>query len=576
CFSNAGGLGTGDGGAGLCPGGDPNQNLNAGAAAPCGLDGCDHGTHVAGIAAGKAYSGMDGGSPQFSGVAPDAQIIAIQVFTQFGTDVGTYSTDQASALDYINTVLRTQFNVAAVNMSLGGTLPFSTPCDASQTLRKTSIDNLRSHGIATVIASGNSGFTNGLSTPACISTAVSVGSTRDGGFGATPVDTVSSFSNSASYLSLLAPGQLIRSSVPGGLFSDFQGTSMAAPHVAGAWAVLKEARPTASVSEILALLQSTGLAVTDARNGFTQSRIQLDAALSDQLPYFTSTAYAFGRVTVDLSSQASVTLQNPLSVPITVTTPSLSGTGLSLSASTCPAGGRLAAGGTCALTVKYAPSAPATLSGTLNLVYTPTATFSAGALQATFSGQAVELCADNLLNNAVFERVDASWVQTDTVAGAALPLCPPSGCPLGGFGPAGPYSGGGWALFGAYTDTITATTTVTQRLLQSVVVPANSLSLQFVFAISRADPGSGPADRFEAWLDNTRVFTATAADRPQYAQYSTVRISLPPVALPVTRTLTFSATTQLTGPVVDFNLDDVALCSPAFFPIYLPNVSRGQ
>jgi hypothetical protein len=54
---------------------------------------------------------------------------------------------------------------------------------------------------------------------------------------------------------------------------------MATPHVAGAWAVLKQYRPTASVDAILAALQSSGLAVTDSRNGITKPRIRVHQAL---------------------------------------------------------------------------------------------------------------------------------------------------------------------------------------------------------------------------------------------------------------------------------------------------------
>lgn len=71
--------------------------------------------------------------------------------------------------------------------------------------------------------------------------------------------------HSASFLSLLAPGESINSSVPGGGFAFFNGTSMAAPHVAGAWALLKQQTPSASVNTLLSNLQSTGLGVTDTR-----------------------------------------------------------------------------------------------------------------------------------------------------------------------------------------------------------------------------------------------------------------------------------------------------------------------
>jgi subtilisin family serine protease len=144
---------------------------------------------------------------------------------------------------------------------------------------KAVIVNLRSRGIATIIASGNEGNTDGLSFPACISSAISVGSTGSSGPGVVR-DAVSDFSNSSPSLHLLAPGDLINSSIPGGGFMGKPGTSMAAPHVAGAWAILKSKSPTASVDQILSALTSTGIPITDNRNGIVKPRIQVDAAIN--------------------------------------------------------------------------------------------------------------------------------------------------------------------------------------------------------------------------------------------------------------------------------------------------------
>jgi len=169
-------------------------------------------------------------------------------------------------------VLRTTYAFAAVNMSLGGGL-FSSNCDDEP--YKPFIDNLRAVGIATVVASGNDGSTDQLSAPACISTAVSVGAT-------TKDDQVAYFSNVTPFLSLFAPGDEIISSYPGGQFAVASGTSMAAPHVAGAWAILKQAAPAAGVDEILQALANTGLMITDPRagTGTARPRIQVDLALS--------------------------------------------------------------------------------------------------------------------------------------------------------------------------------------------------------------------------------------------------------------------------------------------------------
>ena len=254
----------------LCPNGT-NQQVGTGAAAPCS-SGCSHGTHVAGIAAGAG--------PSFNGVAPDADIIGIQVFSDFGTDVLSYTSDQIKGLERVY-ALRNTYNIAAANMSLGGGRYFSN-CDSNS--RKPIIDNLRSVGIATVISSGNNGYTDSMGAPACISSAISVGSTRDGSGGATPTDSVSSFSNSVGFLSLLAPGQWINSSIVGGGYDNYQGTSMAAPHVAGAWAVYKDKFPTATVTGALGAFNSSGVAVTDTRNSVTKDRIQVNAAVGVSPP----------------------------------------------------------------------------------------------------------------------------------------------------------------------------------------------------------------------------------------------------------------------------------------------------
>ena len=167
--------------------------------------------------------------------------------------------------------------VAAANMSLGGATFTDQPsCDTSAAPVKRIIDQLRSIGVASVIASGNAGQPNAVAVPGCISTAVSVGST-------TKADAISSFSNRASFLSLMAPGSDIRSSTVGvGSSSDvFNGTSMATPHVAGAWAVLKQIAPGATVDRVLTALRGTGTPIPDG--ALTHYRINVDAARTSLL-----------------------------------------------------------------------------------------------------------------------------------------------------------------------------------------------------------------------------------------------------------------------------------------------------
>lgn len=264
-----------------CPNGLREQ-VGAGAAAPCNAEGCSHGTHVAGIAAGR-------GAP-FSGVAPDADIVAVQVFSRFvdrpggatpcrdsgarSPCIASFTSDQIRGLDFVRQLAATRA-VASANMSLGGGRS-SGACDSD--LTKPVIDQLRAAGVATVIAAGNDGFADSVSFPGCISTAVTVGST-------TKADGVSSFSNRGPMIDLYAPGSAIVSSVPGGTFSSFSGTSMAAPHVAGAFAALKSARPGASIADIERAFVSTGVTVDRRPRIAMQRALQaLPAQIASETP----------------------------------------------------------------------------------------------------------------------------------------------------------------------------------------------------------------------------------------------------------------------------------------------------
>src|SRR4029078_11562440 len=185
------------------------QRSGPGAAVPCTLTNCFHGTHVAGIIAGNDPSAAQ----PIAGVAQGASVFAIQVFTKVidaaqcggvAPCIGAFSRELLAGLERVYArALSGQLDIASVNMSLGGNL-FTSPCDDEP--YKPIIDNLRSIGVATVIAAGNSGIPFAISAPGCISTAISVGSTNKD-------DTVSSFSNVASFLSLFAPGDSITSSV---------------------------------------------------------------------------------------------------------------------------------------------------------------------------------------------------------------------------------------------------------------------------------------------------------------------------------------------------------------------------
>jgi hypothetical protein len=248
------------------------------------IDGCDHGTHVAGIAAGRST-----GSISITGVAPDANIMAVQVFSRFDDAPGgpdtcavvanapspcvlSYDSDQIRGLQRVFERAN-DLDISAANMSLGGGR-FPGTCDTENAALKAIIDQLLTQDAATVIAAGNDGFTDAIGSPGCVSTAVTVGSTTD-------ADSVSGFSNLSDAVDVLAPGSSIESSVPGTGFAVFNGTSMATPQVAGAFAALAScARAGTTVAEIEAALVASGTSVSDSRPGgsLSKNRIDLGAA----------------------------------------------------------------------------------------------------------------------------------------------------------------------------------------------------------------------------------------------------------------------------------------------------------
>ncbi|WP_251065972.1 S8 family serine peptidase [Streptomyces sp. ISL-36] len=259
----------------LCPDGTEQQEGPGAADAdsgPCATSRlCDHGTHVAGIAAGNGRGVT--GAPE-AGVAPGAGIIAIQVFSTFHTEascgvgaapcVRSYTSDQLAALEKVLELRQSGTQVVAANMSLGGG-QYTTACD--QDARKVVIDELRTAGVATVISAGNDAYTNAVGAPGCISSAITVGSTTD-------TDQLSSFTNRGPLLDVFAPGSSIVSSVPRGGYASKNGTSMAAPHVAGTFAVLHQAYPRASVAELERILETGGKTIT--YTGASTPRVQLD------------------------------------------------------------------------------------------------------------------------------------------------------------------------------------------------------------------------------------------------------------------------------------------------------------
>ena len=246
-----------------CPGGvtsstAPGSGVNCNLATP----GCDHGTHVASIAAAKP-------STDNIAVARGASIISINVFTRVelaklcnnaAPCLLSYTTDQIKALERVY-ALRSIFKISSINMSFGSG-KYAAVCDKVSPALTTAIKNLRTAGIATVIASGNNGYSGFISFPACISAAIPVGNS-------TKADILASSSNHSSLVHLLGPGTGVKGAVPGAAYAVKSGTSMASAHVAGGFALLKQAKPTASVNDIFAALSCSGKMIDLRTSGST-------------------------------------------------------------------------------------------------------------------------------------------------------------------------------------------------------------------------------------------------------------------------------------------------------------------
>lgn len=240
-------------GVSFCPGGVTHTiATGSGVNCPVAIAGCEHGTHVASIAAAAQTASR-------IGIAPSANIIAMQVFTELTTTAAcggpapcalTYDTDWIQGLQRVY-ALRNSYSIAGVNMSLGRG-KFAGPCDDTNPAAATAIKTVRSASIAVLVASGNDGSRGSIAFPACISTAIAVGASTK-----PPDEYLADFSNDSDLVKLLAPGVDIYAAVPPNGYAVMSGTSMATPAVTGSYALLKQAKPSASVDDTLAALVCT-------------------------------------------------------------------------------------------------------------------------------------------------------------------------------------------------------------------------------------------------------------------------------------------------------------------------------
>ncbi|QDG67785.1 peptidase S8 [Pseudarthrobacter sp. NIBRBAC000502772] len=210
-----------------------------------------HGTHVAGTVA-----AVTGNATGVAGVAPNAKVVPVRVLAKCG---GSLS-DIADAIIWSagGTVPGIPANAnpaTVINMSLGG----SGACGSTY---QAAINSAVSRGATVVVAAGNSNQDASGFRPANCSSVVSVAASN-------PSGSLSYYSNYGSTVDLTAPGGDVRvagggilstintgTSTPGSAgYASYQGTSMAAPHVAGLAALMKSKSSTLTPAQVESTLK---------------------------------------------------------------------------------------------------------------------------------------------------------------------------------------------------------------------------------------------------------------------------------------------------------------------------------
>ena len=279
------------------------------AGAPFDPEDSGHATHVAGIAAGNANTNANG--MRISGIAPRAYIgnyKALTVPTRSGLGLNGNAPEIVAAIE-----AAVADGMDVINLSLG-----EPEIEPSRDIVALALDAAAAAGVVPVVAAGNDfdDFGRGsLGSPGSAAAAITVGATTS-----TASPSMASFSSAGpTPISLrlkpdvVAPGTSILSSQPGG-WGLSSGTSMAAPHVSGAVALLLQRHPGWRPAEVKAALTATAkpLAGGDGQVGPTRAGAGLVDVAAADAPAIrpTPTAVSFGLVHSETITSKSVAVED--------------------------------------------------------------------------------------------------------------------------------------------------------------------------------------------------------------------------------------------------------------------------
>ena len=277
-------------------------------------DDSSHGTHVAGIAAGNADTPAGGGR-RVSGVAPRAYLGNYKVFVETSSGLSPNANSPA-IVAAIEAAVADGMDV--INFSGG-----EPEIEPSRDIVARALDAAAAAGVVSVVAAGNdyNDFGAGsVSSPANAEAAIAVGAVEIGGSPTTRTHAeFSSVGPTTISLRLkpdvAAPGVDVLSSVSGGGWSEFSGTSMAAPHIAGSAALLRQRHPSWSAEQVKSALVQSGVDALQARNRSAGPRFQGGGVVAllraDQpLLFARPTALSFGLLERGRTSTRALALED--------------------------------------------------------------------------------------------------------------------------------------------------------------------------------------------------------------------------------------------------------------------------